>query len=82
MSGTDYAAEAWLRPLAAAAVPVVVVQGERDPFGGPADLAALALPDVEIVVAAADHALRAAAGAVATGVRLALGRAPGTGRQG
>jgi predicted alpha/beta-hydrolase family hydrolase len=55
--------------LAAAGVPVVVVQGERDAFGTPADLAALALPDVEIVQAPGDHALRAAADAVGTGVR-------------
>jgi uncharacterized protein len=58
--------------LAGSGVPVVVVQGERDPFGSPADLAALALPDVRIVPAPGDHALRAAAGAVADGVRRAL----------
>jgi predicted alpha/beta-hydrolase family hydrolase len=58
--------------LAASGVPVVVVQGERDPFGGPADLAALGLPDVEIVPAPGDHALRSAADAVAEGVRRAF----------
>jgi predicted alpha/beta-hydrolase family hydrolase len=63
---------------AAAAVPVVVVQGERDAFGTPADLAALGLAGVEIVAAAGDHALRAAAaGPVADGVRRALRRATG-----
>ena len=60
--------------LAAAGVPVVVVQGERDAFGSPGDLAALGLPDVEIVPAPGDHALRAAAEAVADGVRRALAR--------
>jgi uncharacterized protein len=58
--------------LAGSGVPVVVVQGERDPFGSPADLAALALFDVQIVSAPGDHSLRAAAGAVADGVRRAL----------
>jgi predicted alpha/beta-hydrolase family hydrolase len=58
--------------LAGAGVPVVVVQGERDPFGRPGDLAALGLPDVDIVPAPGDHALRAAADAVADGVRRAL----------
>jgi predicted alpha/beta-hydrolase family hydrolase len=58
--------------LAAAGVPTVVVQGERDPFGAPADLAALGLADVDIVPAPGDHALRAAAEAVGEGVRRAL----------
>lgn len=44
--------------LAAAGVPVLVIQGERDAFGAPADIAALALPGVTVhAVAGADHAL-------------------------
>ena len=62
--------------LAGSAVPVVVVQGERDPFGSPADLAALGLSGIQIVPAPGDHALRAAAGAVADGVRRVLALAP------
>jgi hypothetical protein len=61
--------------LAAAGVPTVVVQGERDPFGGAADLAALGLADVDIVPAPGDHALRAAAEAVSDGVRRVLAAA-------
>ena len=40
--------------LAAAGVPVLVVQGERDPFGGPADLPA----GPEVIAVNGDHALR------------------------
>ncbi len=43
--------------LAAAGVPVVVVQGTRDPFGSAADVDALGLPGVEVVAAPADHSL-------------------------
>ena len=43
--------------LAGAGRPVVVVQGVRDAFGTPADLAALGLPGVEIVEAPSDHGL-------------------------
>jgi predicted alpha/beta-hydrolase family hydrolase len=51
--------------LRAAGVPVYVVQGERDPFGRPDAVAALAPVGVYITaVAGADHALRTA---VATG---------------
>jgi predicted alpha/beta-hydrolase family hydrolase len=46
--------------LAGAGVPAVVVQGERDPFGGPADLRALALPMVEVIPAPGGHSLAAA----------------------
>ncbi|HVN12009.1 MAG TPA: alpha/beta family hydrolase [Kineosporiaceae bacterium] len=60
--------------LAAAGVPVVVVQGERDAFGGPGEIIALRLDHVEVVPAPGDHALRSAGRAVADGVRLALGR--------
>jgi uncharacterized protein len=58
--------------LGGAGVPIVVVQGANDAFGTPADIAALRLPDVELVQAPGDHALRAAAEAVGVGVRLAL----------
>jgi hypothetical protein len=43
--------------LAAAGRPVVVVQGVRDSFGTPEDLAGLGLPGVEIVEAPSDHGL-------------------------
>jgi uncharacterized protein len=58
--------------LAGAGVPVVVVQGESDAFGTPADIAALRLPGVQLVEAPGDHALRGATEAVGVGVRLAL----------
>jgi uncharacterized protein len=58
--------------LAAVGVPVVVVQGARDAFGTPADIAALQLPRVQLVEAPGDHALRGATEAVGVGVRLAL----------
>jgi predicted alpha/beta-hydrolase family hydrolase len=42
-------------------VPLLVVQGDRDAFGSSADIAALRLPDADIVgVADADHSLRRA----------------------
>jgi len=51
--------------LLAVTVPVLVVQGERDPFGGPADLrggpTVVAVPD--------DHSLRRSAAAAADAVR-------------
>jgi predicted alpha/beta-hydrolase family hydrolase len=43
-----------LAELAAPAVPVLVVQGERDPFGRPA-----AAPGREVVLLAGDHSLKA-----------------------
>ncbi len=58
--------------LAGAGVPVFVVQGIKDPFGGPADITALGLPGVEVVGVPGDHSLarpvavpRAVAAAVA-----------------
>jgi predicted alpha/beta-hydrolase family hydrolase len=52
--------------LAAAGVPVLVLQGERDPFGGPAEVGALGLEHVEVVGVPGDHSLaRSAAGAAA-----------------
>ena len=61
----------------AAGVPVVVVQGERDAFGTPADITALGLAGVDVVAAPGDHALRGAAGPVADGVRAVLTHAGG-----
>jgi uncharacterized protein len=50
--------------LAAAGVPVLVVQGERDPFGGPADFPV----GPTVVAVPGDHSLRRAAPAVAAAV--------------
>ena len=44
--------------------PVLVVQGERDPFGGPQDFPG----GIDVVAVACDHSLRRSAGAVATAV--------------
>jgi predicted alpha/beta-hydrolase family hydrolase len=45
--------------LAAAGVPVVVVQGDRDAFGSASDIAALGLDRVDVRSASGcDHALR------------------------
>jgi predicted alpha/beta-hydrolase family hydrolase len=65
--------------LAAAGVPAVVVQGARDPFGGPQDLTGLGLPGVTVVEAPGDHALRGAGGDVRRAFALvaALAGAPG-----
>jgi predicted alpha/beta-hydrolase family hydrolase len=46
--------------LAAAGVPVLVIQGERDPFGGPGDFPA----DVEVIGVPGDHSLRRSATAL------------------
>jgi predicted alpha/beta-hydrolase family hydrolase len=43
--------------LAAVAVPMLVVQGERDLFGGPAEVAA-AVPTVAVAAVAGDHGLK------------------------
>jgi len=46
--------------LAACPCPVLVVQGERDTFGGPREIASLGLAHVQVhAVAGADHTLRA-----------------------
>jgi predicted alpha/beta-hydrolase family hydrolase len=50
--------------LAAAGVPVLVVQGERDPYGGPAAFP----PGPTVMAVPGDHSLRRAAGQVAAGV--------------
>jgi predicted alpha/beta-hydrolase family hydrolase len=47
--------------LLAVPVPVLVVQGERDPFGGPQDFPAYG----EVVAVAGDHSLRRSAAQVA-----------------
>ncbi len=62
--------------LAGSGRPVVVVQGVRDAFGGPGDIAGLGLPGVEVVEAPADHSLAPRAG----GPR-AAGRRPGRERR-
>jgi predicted alpha/beta-hydrolase family hydrolase len=47
-----------------AGVPVLVVQGQKDPFGGPAEIDALGLGPVEVVGVTGDHSLaRTSAGA-------------------
>ncbi len=53
-----------LAELAAPRVPVLVVQGERDPFGRPAPA-----PDRQVVVLRGDHALRADLPALGAAVR-------------
>ncbi len=61
--------------LAGAGVPVHVVQGRRDPFGGPGEIEALGLPGVHVVPVEGDHGLKASAGsgdAVAAAVRAVL----------
>jgi predicted alpha/beta-hydrolase family hydrolase len=56
--------------LAGVPVPVLVVQGERDPFGGPAEVLA-AVPDaagVTVAAVAGDHGLKQALAAVVAAV--------------
>ncbi|GAB2675468.1 alpha/beta hydrolase family protein [Thalassiella azotivora] len=53
--------------LALARVPLLVVQGERDPFGGPDDVRAQGPAGTRVVAVAGDHSLRGA-GAVAEAV--------------
>jgi len=58
----------------AAGVPVLVVQGEQDPFGGPAELTALALPRVQVVGVPGNHTLaRTSAGSTAVATAVAAG---------
>jgi predicted alpha/beta-hydrolase family hydrolase len=54
--------------LAGAGVPVLVVQGQRDPFGGPEEIGGLGLPGVEVVAVPGDHGLAASPGAAADAV--------------
>lgn len=44
--------------LAAAGVPILVIQGERDPFGAPADFPADLPTGVEVIGVPGDHSLR------------------------
>lgn len=53
-----------LGELVETGVPVLVVQGGRDPFGGPADFPS----SVEVVAVEGDHSLRRSAGDVAAAV--------------
>jgi predicted alpha/beta-hydrolase family hydrolase len=53
--------------LTAVPVPVLVVQGERDPFGGPAEVAAAA-PTATVRAVAGDHSLRRDLTALTTAV--------------
>lgn len=58
-----------LGELLAAGVPVLVVQGERDPFGGPRDFPRrLGPPGSALVAVPGDHALRGSAAEVAAAV--------------
>jgi predicted alpha/beta-hydrolase family hydrolase len=54
--------------LAGAGVPVLVVQGQRDPFGRPEEVSGLGLPGVEVIGVAGDHALSTSARAAADAV--------------
>jgi predicted alpha/beta-hydrolase family hydrolase len=60
--------------LSSVRVPVLVVQGLRDPFGGPDDLTALGLAGVEVVAVPGDHSFGKSAPAVAEAVRAQLQR--------
>jgi predicted alpha/beta-hydrolase family hydrolase len=53
--------------LVAVPVPVLVVQGERDPFGGPGEISAAA-PGATVRGVPGDHSLRADPGAVTAAV--------------
>jgi len=56
-----------LPELQSVTVPTLVVQGERDPFGGPAEIAAAA-PGVTVRAVPGDHSLRADLEAVTAAV--------------
>lgn len=61
----------------AAGIPVLVVQGERDPFGAPAEITALGLTGIEVIGVPGDHSLaKTAAGAAAVASAVTL-RLPG-----
>jgi predicted alpha/beta-hydrolase family hydrolase len=57
--------------LTAVPVPVLVVQGERDPFGGPAEIAQAA-PEVTVRAVPGDHSLRAGLQTLPTAVHSGL----------
>jgi len=50
--------------LRAVEVPVLVVQGERDPFGGPAELCSIDAAGATVAAVPGDHSLRASAAEV------------------
>jgi hypothetical protein len=50
--------------LADAGVPVLVIQGDRDPFGGPADFRVEIGTGIEVVGVLGDHSLRGSAAAL------------------
>jgi predicted alpha/beta-hydrolase family hydrolase len=65
----------------AAGLPVLVLQGEKDPFGVPSEISGLALAGVEVVGVPGDHTLaRTAAAAAEVGSALAV-RLPGWGQE-
>jgi predicted alpha/beta-hydrolase family hydrolase len=65
----------------AAGLPVLVVQGEKDPFGVPSEISGLGLAGVEVVGVPGDHTLaRTAAAAAEVGSALAA-RLPGWGQE-
>jgi len=61
----------------AAGIPVLVLQGERDPFGAPAEITALGLADVEVIGVPGDHTLAKTAAAAAAVTTAITGRLPG-----
>jgi predicted alpha/beta-hydrolase family hydrolase len=66
--------------LEAAGVPVLVVQGESDPFGGPADFPAVLPVGVRVVGVPGDHSLRRSAaelGPLVTGWAVGIAREGG-----
>jgi predicted alpha/beta-hydrolase family hydrolase len=70
-----------LAATGAAGLPVLVVQGEKDPFGVPGEISGLGLAGVEVVGVPGDHTLaRTAAAAAEVGSALAA-RLPGWGQE-
>jgi predicted alpha/beta-hydrolase family hydrolase len=61
----------------AAGTPVLVVQGERDPFGAPAEIIALGLFGVEVAGVPGDHGLARTAAASAAVAAAVASRLPG-----
>lgn len=65
----------------AAGLPVLVVQGERDPFGVPAEIEALGLAGVEVVGVPGDHTLARTAVAASAVTAALVARLPGWGQE-
>jgi uncharacterized protein len=61
----------------AVGIPVLVVQGERDPFGAPAEVTGLGLAGVEVVGVPGDHGLAKTAPGAAAVAEAVLERLPG-----